>query len=91
MTDGKYLFIRCKNEDAHLHNGMPRDGNIAAFVGKNDIFVRCPDWHCKYWVHLEFEFNGLNIDLRNAGITQSQVKPNTFKIDCKKASVVVNG
>jgi len=71
--------------------GQPKEGNVVAFLGKQTIVVRCPDSKCRGWVRLDFNFNGLNIDFRKAGVVQSSVSPGSMTLDTSKAAVVIGG
>lgn len=89
--DNAYLTVRCQNRKAHIHQGQPKEGNVVAFLGEKAILCRCPDSGCRSWVRLDFNFNGLNIDFRKAGVSQTSVLPGSINLDSKKAAVVLCG
>jgi hypothetical protein len=90
-VDNSYLTFRCQNRKAHERHGEHREGNVVAFLGKKSILFRCPDSSCRSWVQLEFNFNGLDIDLQKAGFTQTVVLPGSIDLKTKKAAVVIGG
>jgi hypothetical protein len=71
--------------------GKPKEGNVVAFLGGKSIIVRCPDSKCRGWVRLDFNFNGVDIDFRKAGVVQSLVAPGSMTLDTSKAAVVIDG
>jgi hypothetical protein len=90
-VDNSYLTFRCQNRNAHVHKGQPKAGNIVVFLGKKEVIVRCPDSMCRSWVQLSFNFNGVDVDFRKAGIVQSVIKPGTVDFKSQKAAVVLCG
>jgi hypothetical protein len=88
VNKSPYLVYRCKNADAHTQGGQHSDGNIVAFLGKNQIVVRCNDRNCRAWVVLTLDFPGISIDLRKAGVTQSTL-PSTQIFNALRAPVVI--
>lgn len=69
--------------------GQPAEGNIVAFLGSKSILVRCPDSKCRNWIKLEFNFNGMQVDLQKAGVTQTALKPGSIALHAKAAAVVL--
>jgi hypothetical protein len=90
-VDNSYLTVRCQNRKAHIHMGQPKEGNVVAFLGCQSILVRCPDSKCRGWVRLDFNFNGLSIDFRKAGVVQSSIPPGSLPLDTSKAAVIIGG
>jgi hypothetical protein len=50
-------------------SGNEKPNILLAFEG-NSIFVKCRDWDCKRFTKLTFNFPGLKIDFKDAGIVQ---------------------
>ena len=87
----EHSIIRCQNRKNHVHLGRPKEGNIVAFLGRQSIVLRCNSSTCRHWTALEFDFNGLNIDLRKVGIVQTVIPPNGLKLNTSKAAVILDG
>jgi hypothetical protein len=89
-VDNHHLTYRCKNGASHLKEGTQVDGNIVAFIGKNTIVVRCGDRKCRAWNVLKFQLPGIDLDLRQAGVTQTVIADPNIVFKSARAPVIID-
>lgn len=90
MDKSTHLTFRCKNEIAHLRNGVPMDGNVVMFLGKDTITVRCTNAGCRHWTTLQLTLPGIDLDLRRAGVSQTTIAPGVIKFNTEKPQVILD-